>query len=98
MKPRVSPDIHLDVDKAASCHGKASHTSFSYLLLSPHSHGRAALFTRSVTPPSDPVGTHGGPVSHRQVWPPSSVAAPPQPELSDPAQSLPPNSPESGSS
>ena len=57
-----------------------------------------ALLIRSVTPPSDPAGTRTGPVSHRQAWPPSSVAALPQPELSDPARFLPPNSPESYSS
>jgi hypothetical protein len=70
-------------------------SSFRSVNLSPRP---AGPFTRSVTPPSDPAGTRAGPVSHRQAWPPGSVAALPQPELSDPERFLPPNSPESCSS
>src|SRR5258706_10428795 len=39
--------------------------------------GPQRYFTRSVTPPTDLAGTHAGPVSHRQPWPPSSGAGAP---------------------
>src|SRR6266481_10129896 len=55
-------------------------------------------FTRSATPPSDPLRTRAAPVSRRQSSPPSSRGAFPRAESSDPARCLPPSSLESCSS